>query len=62
MFSYYELVALVDLHSKTVNGSWTVDIPGLRNELVHTFGLQDYEAQHVIFQMRDKGLLPNGEY
>ena len=61
MFSYYEMVALVDLYSKTVNGSWTVDMVGLRNELTHTFALQDYEVQHVIFQMQDRGLLPNGE-
>ena len=60
MFSYFEMVALADLYSKTVGGSWTVDIPGLRSELIHTFGLEDYEAQHVIFQMRDRGLIPNG--
>ena len=60
MLEYQEMVALSDQCSVTIGGSWSVDVVKLRQELLHNYGLSDYVAQHIIFTMRDKGLIPHG--
>jgi hypothetical protein len=60
MLTYQEMVALSDKCSTVIGGSWSVNIAQLRGELFYNYALSDYQIQHVIFMMKDRGLLPNG--
>ena len=58
MLTYEEMVALSDLYSTMDGGVWRVNVVGLRAELIHNWAFSELQAQQVIWDMKDRGLIP----
>jgi hypothetical protein len=53
MLSYQEMIAVVDRHYHNNR----FDVVGIRSELESNWGLDQLQAQQVLWAMKDKGLL-----
>lgn len=59
MLTYPEMVAVVDRHTTYGPlGKALIDVPGIRNELFWAWAFTELQVQQIIWNMRDKGLLP----